>query len=71
MSKLDYQTEDYLQQKLNELTDEKIYEHKDGRFAVIHLDLDRFKTVNDTLGHTDGDLLIEKGSKRLENSLAG
>ena len=56
----------HLQKKLTELTDEKIYEHKDGQFALIHLDLDRFKIVNDTLGHTNGDLLLKRISNRLE-----
>ncbi|KLN64207.1 MULTISPECIES: putative bifunctional diguanylate cyclase/phosphodiesterase [Vibrio] len=34
--------------------------------ALFYLDLDRFKTINDSLGHTIGDNLIKAISKRIE-----
>ncbi|MCP4470846.1 MAG: EAL domain-containing protein [Gammaproteobacteria bacterium] len=37
--------------------------------ALLYLDLDRFKDVNDTLGHDMGDLVLTETSARLKNSV--
>ncbi|NPA11080.1 MAG: GGDEF domain-containing protein [Epsilonproteobacteria bacterium] len=56
---------EFLMQKLKEFMKNKHH------FALVFLDLDNFKYVNDTFGHKMGDELLKKTAQILRNNLKG
>ncbi|MGK7947750.1 MAG: EAL domain-containing protein [Xenococcaceae cyanobacterium] len=47
----------------------KYQRNPNHKFAVLFLDLDRFKVINDSLGHSSGDRLLIQIAKRIQGCL--
>lgn len=47
----------------------KLAEENSHKLAVLYIDLDRFKSINDTLGHFVGDQLLQEIAVRLQKNI--
>lgn len=54
-----------LYKRLDQLCSGKSHQN----FALLYLDLDRFKIINDSLGYQIGDLVLQETSKRMQSAI--
>ena len=47
----------------------RVAEREQQTVAVLLMDLDRFKEINDTLGHHHGDIVLQETARRLQSTL--
>lgn len=59
----------YAERHITHLFDSDPLPGEEPQIALIFLDLDRFKLVNDTFGHTTGDLLLIAVARRLRHEI--
>ena len=59
----------YFQRQLHEITD--LQNSSESGYGVIFIDIDRFKLVNETLGHENGDNLLRQIAERLVGAVRG
>ncbi|HEX4493608.1 MAG TPA: EAL domain-containing protein [Acidimicrobiia bacterium] len=59
--------------RFDELTTEALreVESRRGHVAVLLVDVDRFKDVNDVLGHACGDIVLQELGRRLQDAIPG
>jgi diguanylate cyclase len=70
-SKIDYLTGLYNVRQFDEIYNSQLksVQDKKEKLSVLMIDIDHFKKVNDTYGHPDGDLILEKLGSILKNAI--
>ncbi len=69
VNKIDNLTKALNKKATENLIEELIANDKTKQFSIIFFDLDNFKTLNDTLGHIQGDLSLKQLSSIARNSI--
>lgn len=59
----------YIQKEIDSVIKKKKKTGRHTNLAILFLDLDRFKTINDTFGHSKGDLFLTEVTNRLKKCL--
>lgn len=68
MGQTDKLTQIYNRAATEMLSQEYIQSHKDANFALMIIDIDEFKSVNDTYGHQTGDMVISTVAHIIEDA---
>lgn len=57
----------FLSLRFDELAEDR--RRNGGELAALHIDLDRFKQINDTMGHAAGDFVLQAVAERLRENV--
>ncbi len=71
MAHHDVLTEQLNRRGLERALDARLREAGAGPTAMVYVDLDRFKAINDVFGHAAGDLVVAEVARRLRAALPG